>query len=102
MRVFRQQTIIPDLSTKKRSWKRRVDVLMVWYFGVIVCLSTLNALESLKITHLDFVKTKSNAKIFLQFLFCFTQLQIIVGLCLDGGKSFASKFLRTRLMKFLG
>ena len=39
---------------------------------------------------------------FLQLTSCYLQLMIIVGLCLDGGKSDTSRFLKTRLMQFLG
>ena len=38
----------------------------------------------------------------LQFTACYTQLMIIVGLCLDNGKSFSSQFFNTKLMQFLG
>ena len=38
----------------------------------------------------------------LQLFAVFTQLMIIVGLCLDGGKSFTTRFLNTRFMQFLG
>ena len=33
---------------------------------------------------------------------CYTQLMIIVGLCLDDGKSFTSRFFNTKVMQFLG
>ena len=39
---------------------------------------------------------------FLQLTSCYLQLMIIVGLCLDGGKSHTSRFLKTRVMQFLG
>ena len=39
---------------------------------------------------------------FLQLTSCYIQLMIIVGLCLDGGKSHTSRFLKTRVMQFLG
>ena len=32
----------------------------------------------------------------------YTQLMIIIGLCLDDGKSFTSKFFKTKIMHFLG
>ena len=38
----------------------------------------------------------------LQFTACYTQLMIIVGLCLDNGKSISSQFFNTKLMQFLG
>ena len=33
---------------------------------------------------------------------CYTQLMIIVGLCLDDEKSFTSRFFNTKVMQFLG
>lgn len=41
-------------------------------------------------------------KFFLQTHLPHLQLIIIVGLCMDGGKSIASRFLRTKMMQFLG
>ena len=38
----------------------------------------------------------------LQMTICYTQLMIIVGLCLDDGKSFTSRFFNTKVMQFLG
>ena len=37
-----------------------------------------------------------------QLLFVQIQLMMIVGLCLDGGRSLFSKFYKTRIMQFLG
>ena len=37
-----------------------------------------------------------------QIIMCYTQLMIIVGLCLDNGKSLSSKFYKTKVMQFLG
>ena len=109
MMAPRQQQILPSesslvVSIKKKSWKRRVDVLMFCYFGFITCLSTLNILEKLKIIDWNFNITidKLQGKIFFQFLLCYIQCKMIVGICLDGGKSFSSRFFQTRLMKFLG
>ena len=39
---------------------------------------------------------------FLQYFLVQVQLSVIVGLCMDDGKSITSKFLRTRIMQFLG
>jgi hypothetical protein len=39
---------------------------------------------------------------FLQIFAVHVQLTIVVGLCMDGGKSLTSKFLRTKMMQFLG
>ena len=39
---------------------------------------------------------------FLQLSSCYLQLMIIVGLCLDFGKSWTGQFFRTRIMQFLG
>ena len=37
-----------------------------------------------------------------QMLMCYTQLMIIVGLCLDNGKSLFSRFYKTKVLQFLG
>ena len=37
-----------------------------------------------------------------QFSLCHTQLMVIVGLCLDGGRSVATKFFNTKTMQFFG
>ena len=42
------------------------------------------------------------SQFFLQFLAVHSQLTIIIGLCMDGGYSLTSKFLRTKFMQFLG
>ena len=41
-------------------------------------------------------------KFFLQTHLVHLQLTIVIGLCMDGGKSFVSRFLRTKMMQFLG
>ena len=38
----------------------------------------------------------------LMLLVCYLQLMIIVGLCLDSGKSWTGQFLKTRIMQFFG
>lgn len=38
----------------------------------------------------------------LQLFFVHVQLTIVMGLCMDNGKSLTSKFLRTKMMQFLG
>jgi hypothetical protein len=38
----------------------------------------------------------------VSFTACYIQLMIILGLCLDGGKSLSSKFFRSSFMQFLG
>ena len=40
--------------------------------------------------------------IMLQYLFVPIQLPIVIGLCMDNGKSLVSRFLRTKFMQFLG
>ena len=39
---------------------------------------------------------------FLQYFLVHIQLAVIIGLCMDDGESITSKFLRTRIMQFLG
>ena len=38
----------------------------------------------------------------LMLLVCYLQLMIIVGLCLDSGKSWTGQFFKTRIMQFFG
>ena len=49
-----------------------------------------------------FFKTDEFWKYFLQTFLPHLQLIIVIGLCMDGGESFVSRFLRTKLMQFLG
>ena len=49
-----------------------------------------NALKGPLISHL------------LQVFACHLQLMIIVGMCLDSGKSWTTRFFKTRFMQFLG
>ena len=49
-----------------------------------------------------FFQTDDFWKIFLQTHLVHLQLSIIIGLCMDGGKSLVSRFLRTKMMQFLG
>ena len=37
-----------------------------------------------------------------QFSLCHTQLMVIIGLCLDGGRSIATKIFNTKTMQFFG
>ena len=39
---------------------------------------------------------------YLQFALVYVQLMVIVGLCMDNGKSMITKFFNTKLMQFLG
>ena len=39
---------------------------------------------------------------YMQVTACYLQLMIIVGLCLDAGKSITCRFFKTKLMQFLG
>ena len=49
-----------------------------------------------------FFKTDEFWKYFLQTFLPHLQLIIVIGLCMDGGKSFVSRFLRTKVMQFFG
>ena len=43
-----------------------------------------------------------NLGIVFHFSLCHTQLMVIVGLCLDGGRSIVTKFFNTKTMQFFG
>ena len=49
-----------------------------------------------------FFKTDEFWKYFLQTFLPHLQLIIVIGLCMDGGESLVSRFLRTKMMQFLG
>ena len=105
---------------KEKSWARRVDINSFFYFGLLLILAGLNIGYTLK----DWIweeeiyyynKFKDAEKpfdvqffkdgwfgTFGQLLMVQIQLMMIVGLCLDGGKSLFSKFYKTRIMQFLG
>jgi len=105
---------------KEKSWARRVDINSFFYFGLLLILAGCNIGYTLK----DWIweeeiyyynKYKDAEKPFdVQFfkdgwfgtagqlLFVQIQLMMIVGLCLDGGRSLFSKFYKTRIMQFLG
>lgn len=91
-----------DLEVRQRSWRRRVDINMAFYFGTLILLSVFYTV----VTFYGVGGLESSPlawpSLFLQFTDCYLQLMITVGLCLDGGRSFTSRFFSTRLMQFLG
>ena len=77
-------------SIIQKSWKRRVDVNVFWYFGLILCLAILNILVTpcVGILDPDFDKLPKPFDSFsmlvglrggLQFLMVHNQLMIVVG-----------------------
>ena len=91
-------------------WKRRVDFsvglmaivlifliifhkILDFYFSSNAIVKGMFHIESMKGGIFNYV---------LQFLFVHLQLTIIIGLCMDDGISFTSRFLRTKSLQFLG
>ena len=77
-------------SIIQNSWKRRVDINIFWYFGLILCLAILNILVTpcVGVLDPDFDKLPKPFDSFsmlvglrggLQFLMVYTQLMIVVG-----------------------
>ena len=81
---------------------------MGYYCGLLVACSFLNIIYNYPLKNVGGLFATSNREShtwlgpLLQSTAVFTQLMIIVGLCLDGGKSFTARFLNTRVMQFLG
>ena len=121
-----------SVEVKQKSWKRRTDLNNFGYFGLLIFLAIFNILYTFDVFHRlddknEIARTVITDSIgdneakngtnhpadviifknamfgaILQFTACYTQLMIIVGLCLDNGKSFSSRFFNTTLMQFLG
>ena len=75
----------------QHSWRKRVDTNMVYYIALLIMFSILNVVYKFPLSEAKgFV-----AKIFrdqwpgdiMQITACYTQLIIIMGLCMDGGTS---------------
>ena len=116
----------------QKTWKRRLYVSSIFYFGLLAILITLEILIKLNIINLlpalmeidpsqnvtfnasvsvcDTSPVPAFCEIFLQtdlggylqFALVYVQLMVIVGLCMDNGKSMITKFFNTKLMQFLG
>lgn len=84
---------------------------MFFYVSVLVAFASANIFYETELQTFEEGKNQTSSigdffndgvGILGQFTFCFTQLMIIVGLCLDGEKSLFSRFFRTQPMQFLG
>ena len=80
-------------NAEKMSWKRRVDVNMAFYIFVLASLTIFYQYYSLQSWPI---------RPLLQVFACHLQLMMIVGMCLDSGKSLTTQFFRTRIMQFFG
>ena len=91
--------------TKEKCWRRRVDVNMSYYFGLLMFLFLLNVIFKYPLKEVvgveaDIFRSSVTLPWVLQLSFGHTQLMIIVGLCLDGGKSWTSLILRVVIQSF--
>ena len=88
-KLFKKKPHLANIIIQK-SWKRRVDVNVFWYFGLILCLAILNILVTpcVGVLDPDFDKLPKPFDSFsmlvglrggLQFLLVYTQLMIVVG-----------------------
>ena len=84
-------------------WRKRVDFnVFLLYIVLVVLVITRKLFE---VYYLENIKTYVQYGIFnywLQFLLVHTQFTIITGLCMDEGKSITSRFLRSKVLQFLG
>ena len=84
-------------DAETRSWKRRVDVNMGCLWGTITISVMLPILFKYPLTKIDgpvagYLRSDFGRHIFvIQLTAVYTELMIIVGLCLDGGKSVTSR-----------
>ena len=120
------------METKINLWKRRATVNSIYYFGLLAVCAILNIMFKLdmfniqaskeadfeadmvendtKIEKYEFscqnsyepMSCHGGLEILFQFYLCHTQLMIIIGLCLDGGRSMVTKFFNTKTMQFFG
>ena len=86
-------------EAEQTCWKTRVDINMSYYMGILLLLALLNIVYSYPLRDAEglFAKTfRSWVELqwVLQLCFGYTQLMIIVGLCLEGGKSVTGWILR--------
>ena len=79
---------------------------MGYYCGLLIICTILNIIYNFPLKNVGGFFAQFNRESWmgavLQGTAVFTQLMIIVGLCLDGGKSFTARFLNTTVMQFLG
>ncbi len=107
----------PDPETEEmsqQSWKTRVDLNMLSYNFFLILFTVLHGLY---VHVLDYWKTpdgtdpkhlplevyalRGRFNSWLQFAFVHLQLMIIVGLCFDGGLSYTSRFLRSKVIQVI-
>ena len=103
-----------DISEYQRSWRRRVDINMGYYIGQLILFISLNIIYNFPLSDekgptAEFFRAAGaeGSTIYqpgsiLQLTACHTQLMIIVGLCMDGGRSLTARFFNTTVMQFLG
>ena len=91
-----ETTVVLENDQRQAIWRRRVDFNAVLYCGLLCALTIIN--KSLRIPH----DPTNQARIIFELVVAHSQLTIIIGLCMDSGKSVTSKFLRKRVLQFLG
>ena len=115
------QKVKEDVSVevKQKSWRRRVDINVAFYFSCLLVFAILNIFyvsqgcsQNSGYIDCDNVTSTENLTqiIFqysvpgqaMQFSACYLQLMIIVGLCMDKGLSMSGRFLNTAPLQFLG
>ena len=84
-------------SAKKMSWRRRVDINMAFYIFLLIKMIAIEIYYK-TLQGQRHVLTGRIIHLFSSHL----QAMIIVGMCLDSGKSYTTRFFKTRLMQFLG
>ena len=79
---------------------------MGYYIGLLVIFTILNIvykfpLQDSKGPEAEVFRDAWPSAI-MQLTACYSQLMIIVGLCMDGGRSLTARFFNTRVLQFLG
>ena len=113
--IHRNTDSIETKESNEKLWARRVDWNSLTYLALILTLSTLNITSILQ--NWDWSKnqcfgshpfrcTKEARFVWFYYygpmLVPQIQLMIIVGLCLDNGKSWTGQILKQKLFQFLG
>ena len=84
-----------DLERKAKSWRRRVDVNMGYYIGLLLTGTILHILYKYPLKNEEGIFATLMRDQVLSGAFqasaVFTQMMIIVGLCLDGGRSLTNR-----------
>ena len=100
-----ETTAVLENDQRQNIWRRRVDFNAGLYCGLLCVLATTHKILQILNNQTEFVadyQPPIQAKIAFQLVVAHSHLTIIIGLCMDSGKSVTSAFLKKRVFQFLG